>query len=235
MARSASIMPAAQRTARAGPSKSGEEAVARGIDLAPPEALQCLPDDVVMPVEQVAPGPIAELQGAFGRTDDVAEQHGGQHALGLLGFADRGAERPNLANDLPGVRQPRRMVLAFEFDIARTRQQARQFPPAAHVDLLVAARVHDQRRRVHRGQHRTNVDLQVHVVQRHHGGRTGTHAKEAAPPPADRLVLRHAGHDPFDGQRRAPFGLAEAVELLQLLHGAAPGGIGAPGAGGVAA
>ena len=81
--RTLSTMAQAQRIARAGPSKVGEEAVAGRIDLTAAEPDQLSADDCVVALEQLAPGAVAELERLAGRIDDVGEQHCREHAVGL--------------------------------------------------------------------------------------------------------------------------------------------------------
>ena len=67
--------------ARPGPSKVGEEPVARGVDLASTEARQLLADDGVVLVEQRAPTGVTELGGPRGGADDVGEEDGREHPV----------------------------------------------------------------------------------------------------------------------------------------------------------
>ena len=79
----ASAIAEAQRTARAGPSN-----VAKNPSPAVPTStprnrrIQC-PDRRVVPLEEVAPRSIAHHGCAIGRTDDVGEDHGGEHPVEL--------------------------------------------------------------------------------------------------------------------------------------------------------
>ena len=59
-----------------------EEAVAGGVDL-PPRKRASSRRTSGRAVEQVAPALVAELGGALGRADDVGEQDGREHAVGL--------------------------------------------------------------------------------------------------------------------------------------------------------
>ena len=70
-----------------------EEPVAGGVDLAAAKTVQLVADHGVVPVEQHAPLPVAQLHGAVGRTDDVGEQHGREHAVGVE--HGRGAGEPS--------------------------------------------------------------------------------------------------------------------------------------------
>ena len=55
-------------------------------------------DDAVVGAERRRPGVVAELRGALGRSDDVGEQHGRQHAVGRCGAALAGEERLDLVS-----------------------------------------------------------------------------------------------------------------------------------------
>src|SRR4029077_13095365 len=95
--RTASRMASAQRTAPAGPRalaegrrtphracgpvEGREEAVARRVNLPAAEAAQLLAYGGVVPLEQGAPGAVAEPGGVLRGAHDVGEQHRGQHAV----------------------------------------------------------------------------------------------------------------------------------------------------------
>lgn len=59
----------------------GEDAVARGVDLIPAVRGQLGAHERKEPAQQLAPRPIAQARGKFGRADDVGEQHRRQTAL----------------------------------------------------------------------------------------------------------------------------------------------------------
>src|ERR1700751_1124662 len=61
--------------------ETGEETVARGVDLTATEALELAADLRVVPAEQLLPSLVAELDRALRGVDDVGEQHGGQDPL----------------------------------------------------------------------------------------------------------------------------------------------------------
>jgi hypothetical protein len=71
----------AQAIARAGPSKTAQEAVPRDVQLAAAEAPQLPPHARVVLLEELAPLAIAELGRTLGRSDDVGEEDGGERAL----------------------------------------------------------------------------------------------------------------------------------------------------------
>src|SRR4029079_8555157 len=59
----------------AGTVERGDEAVAHGLDLATAKASDLDPHALVVAVEQVAPGAVAELGGAAGGAHEVGETH----------------------------------------------------------------------------------------------------------------------------------------------------------------
>src|SRR5262245_3417414 len=79
------------------PVERGEEAVARGVDLAPAEPQQLPAHQVVVALQQVAPVPVADLDRLGRRFDDVGKQDGSEHPVGLhvlpaAGLPDVGQE-----------------------------------------------------------------------------------------------------------------------------------------------
>src|SRR6185369_384701 len=69
-----------------------QQAVADELDLAPAESLEMPAYHVVMLIEQLVPAPVAERDGTPGRIDDVGEQDGGEHAIGIGHGAYAGEE-----------------------------------------------------------------------------------------------------------------------------------------------
>src|SRR6185436_2522233 len=63
------------------PVERGEEAVAAVVQRLTAMPRDLPADDGVMPVEQLAPGAIAEGRSALRRADDVGEEHRGEHAV----------------------------------------------------------------------------------------------------------------------------------------------------------
>ena len=78
----------AQRTARAGPSN-----VARNPSPVDPDLLAAVALELASRTSRwwsassCRPAPVAELGGALGRADDVGEEHGREHAIGLAVLA----------------------------------------------------------------------------------------------------------------------------------------------------
>lgn len=73
---------AANRACR--PVEGREQPVARHVDLLPACARELSPHHGAVPLEQLPPAAVAELDGASGRADDVDEEHGGEDAVAFL-------------------------------------------------------------------------------------------------------------------------------------------------------
>jgi hypothetical protein len=115
-----------------------------------------------MPLQHIAPRAVAERCGTRRRVDDVGEQDGRQHAVGVAGRTHAGHELLDLVQHDVLVADPRDVVVARQLEEPRVRDVAGD--PAALVDtrLAVTGAVHDERRHVDRRQHVPNVDLRVH-------------------------------------------------------------------------
>src|SRR5206468_5668421 len=72
---------AADRPGR--PVEGREEAVAGRVDRAAAEANELAAHELMVALEQLAPSAIAERGGALTGADDVGEEHGSEHAVGL--------------------------------------------------------------------------------------------------------------------------------------------------------
>jgi len=97
--RTAAIAAPPQRIARAGPSKLARN-ISGSVDLTAAETLELTPHRGMVRVEELTPAPVADLACAFGRADNVREQHGREHAVGLVRLAHSGQELPDLVEDL---------------------------------------------------------------------------------------------------------------------------------------
>ena len=110
--RTASRIAHAQRNGARGAVERREEAVTGGVDLAAAVALELAADDRVVAVEQVAPGAVAERDCAVGRPDDVGEDDGREHAVGLGSWTDAGEELLDLVGQPIDVAAGDRMLVA---------------------------------------------------------------------------------------------------------------------------
>jgi hypothetical protein len=66
------------------PVERGEKSVTESLDFAAAEALNLLPCQTVVTIQEIAPGVVPESRGSLGRAHDVGEEHGGQYAIDLM-------------------------------------------------------------------------------------------------------------------------------------------------------
>ena len=64
-----------------GPIEGGQKAVASCLDLVASVATEFTTDGRIVPGQHVAPAPVTQLGSTRGRTDDIGEQDGDQHAV----------------------------------------------------------------------------------------------------------------------------------------------------------
>src|SRR5262249_9813903 len=93
----------------------GENPVARGVDLAAPEAAELAPEDRVVPLEEIPPAAIAQGRGLLGGADDVGEEDRGEDAVRLGAVPHPGQELLDLVEDRVGVLTPGHVVVSREF------------------------------------------------------------------------------------------------------------------------
>ena len=140
-ARTASRIDGAHADGARRPVERREEPVAGRVDLAAAEALELAPDERVVPLEQVAPAPVAELRRPLGRADDVGEEHRREHAVGL---GHRGATPVRnssiSSSERVLVADPRQVVVARQLDEPRAGDLLG--------DVAALLDVHDRGRRV---------------------------------------------------------------------------------------
>src|SRR4030095_1776127 len=97
-----------------GPVERSNETIAGRIHLAAAQAFDLLADDAIMLTEQFLPAVIAELGGAPRRIDDVREENGGQHAVGVARGADARQELLDLIHDTVYVAAVDQMVVPLQ-------------------------------------------------------------------------------------------------------------------------
>src|SRR3990170_2515242 len=124
----------ARASDRPGGSVEGrEEAIAGGVDLAPPVAGQHRAHGRVVAGDQFVPPAIAERYGALGRADDVGEQHRHERAVERrLLLADRRNEALELGDHALRVADERWVFLPRQHEQIRTRDLARDPPALVH-------------------------------------------------------------------------------------------------------
>src|SRR4030095_15109295 len=105
--------------------EGGEDPVPGGVELPAAEAGELPTHTRVVLAEQLAPAVVAELGPLRRRTDDVGEQDGGQHPVGLddvplAALPEAAEEALDLPSDLFGT-DPPAMILARKLNELRTR------------------------------------------------------------------------------------------------------------------
>ena len=217
---------------RCRPVERREEPVARRVDLAAAEALELTSDDRVVTLDEVAPTLVADARGGLRGLDDVGEENGREHPIGFGAAANSGQELLHLAEHRVGVADPGQVVAARELHDARAgdsradhgrlvrrRHQvlAGGSPRCGAVTETCVLPVEDERRDMDGREHRADVDLAVHPMQRDRCARARRVAEERAPPLPVTLVARQARRRDrrVDRVRPAVFDLPE--RLLELL------------------
>ena len=89
----------------------------------------------------MAPVAVAQLRGPLSRADDVGEQHGGQHAVGLGSVARSGQELLDLVDDGVLIAKPPQVVDAGELDKFRAGDSVGQVAAVVDRDQAVAGSV----------------------------------------------------------------------------------------------
>ena len=96
--------------------ESREDAVARRIYEGAGEPRDFSLRELVVGTDELLPAGVAELSQFDGRIDDVGEQDGGEHAVGLDGRPFHPEEITDGVEDRILVARPRRMVFAWQLD-----------------------------------------------------------------------------------------------------------------------
>ena len=169
-------------------------------------------DRGIVPVEEHTPLPVAQLDGPISRADDVGEQHGCEHAVGV--DLDRGAgERElDLAEQRLFVAGVVQVVVTRKLDEARVRNALREITPVPDFDQAVTGPMNHRRRRAYARQDRPQIDLHEQPLHRGRHSRAGREALEPG------VKLPFAGH--ARQARRTDFeGRAGPPRVARPLHG----------------
>jgi hypothetical protein len=86
-------------------------------------------DDLVKALENIPPSAIADSRCAFGRADDIAEHHRGQHPIGITPMPHSGQKLLDLVEDCIGITYPREMVFATQLNVLRAGNPLRYVAP----------------------------------------------------------------------------------------------------------
>src|SRR6266446_4491040 len=155
-----------QRTAHraCGTVEGREEAVARRVNLPAAEAAQLLAYGGVVPLEQIAPGAVAEPRGVLRGAHDVGEQHRGQHAVVVDHRARPGEElldRCEHRLHVPGIEE---VVVSRQLHELGTSDVLGKVAAVAHADVAVAGAVQHEGRHADGLEDRPDVGVQGHGI-----------------------------------------------------------------------
>src|SRR5262245_10868099 len=93
-----------------------EEAVSSGVDLPPSIAGQLRPDDRVVGVQQLPPGPITQLGGALGGRNNIGEKDSRQYSVEVGRLPDPGEETVNVRNRRVQILAPWDVIAPVDLD-----------------------------------------------------------------------------------------------------------------------
>lgn len=110
---------------------------------------------------------IAKRHGALGRADNVREQQRRQHPIRLGVMLHAGQKRLDLINDRIAVPMEGRMVDTRQLHELRVRDLLSQMPAPTDLHHPIAGAVQHQGWHADSGQHRPDIDRQIHAAQRH--------------------------------------------------------------------
>src|SRR5439155_22834742 len=99
--------------------ESREETIAGGVHFVAAKTRQLLAHEGMVAGEPYAPGAVAEPRRGLGRTDDVGEQHGSEHAIDVGNGPHAGQELLDLIENGILVADPGQMIGAGELDQPR--------------------------------------------------------------------------------------------------------------------
>ena len=167
-----------------------QEPVARGVDLVSAEPRELLTHDPVVVSQQRSPTLVAELGGQLRRTDDVGEQHGRQHAVGVRLARLAGEKRLDLGEQEVAVSRPVGMAVTFQLDVGRAGHVLSEISAVLDGDQRVALAVQDQASGTGR--------LRARSARR---GRRSSAARRG-PSPGSPRAARTARTTPGTGRRR---------------------------------
>jgi hypothetical protein len=97
--------------------KGSEKAIPCRIDLSASISIELFPDNKVMLSENFLPSVVADLSQAFGRINDIGEEHRGQHAIRFRTSPNSRKEDLYLIQERIGISFPDHMIIAGEFNV----------------------------------------------------------------------------------------------------------------------
>src|SRR5512132_4289452 len=165
-----------------------EEAVPRGVDLAPAPPGELSTYHFVVSVEDRSPCPIPQPGRRLGRGHHVGEQHRREHAVRIGAPADTREELLDLVEEGIDVAGPHEVILARELHEPRPRDPVADVAPLVRLHVGVVRPVEQERRDPDRRQNVAYVDLRVHTHERGRSLRAGRLTEVSSDPTLEGLV-----------------------------------------------
>src|ERR1700730_6878800 len=128
--------------------KRDQEGIAEGFDLAAAVSPKLSPDRAVVARKQSLPVFIAEFCRLRGRADDVAEEHGGEHTIGLGRVAGTSEEFLDFPHQRLAVAYPRQVIVTRQRHKARAADVVSEVAAILRVDHAIARPMQDKGRNV---------------------------------------------------------------------------------------
>jgi len=169
-------------------------------------------DEAVVGSEGRGPRLVAQLRRAFGRSDDVGEQHGRQHAVRRCGAALAGEERLDFVQHAVGVPGEPHVVVAVELHESCVPDSLDEILCVFATHVAVATPVQQQRRRLDALERGADVGAHEYVVQRLEISGAAGEPLTARPPAPLGGVARPAGRQQVN-HRTCADRVLEAVDV----------------------
>ena len=129
----------------------------------PAIARKLLAYHAVMPVEKRGERAVADARGELGRSDDVGDQYGGEHAIRVVCRLHAGEELLHFIENRILITNPRQMIVARQLDQARIRDVLCKIAAILDADVEIAEAMHNQCRYSNRRKHGTVVQSRIHA------------------------------------------------------------------------
>ena len=192
------------------PVERREVAVARDVDLTTPMPARLAPEHREDLRDEIGPCAISATCELLGRADDVGEEHGREHAIGLGDAALAGHELLDLGEDRFRVAHPREVVAPGHLDEAGPRDPLGEVATALDRDRVLAP-VDHERLDADGREDVTHIGVAGHRQDLAH--RTRAHGAPLEPSPRDAEgVIGGTARREQTGGDSLPPGLHDAVE-----------------------
>jgi hypothetical protein len=96
-----------------------DKRIADRIDFASAEPGKLLPNQNVVLLKELQPGPITTVHHSLGRANNIREEHRREHAIRLAGWFVSGQDFLDFVDDLVAILCPPRVIHAMELDKTR--------------------------------------------------------------------------------------------------------------------